>query len=163
MRAGGAGRERAPPMRSESRSSSPRLLEPQELDERPQPVARCGHHDVRDAGRTEEADDLLPLRGGSAGESVADAGATCVDLELLARLWVDEPDGADVRQFLLARVSDLDRHDLVTRRESQQRAPPIERSAEVGDGDYHRSPPDEPRCAVARSTDEVAPTASSRG
>ena len=49
-----------------------------------------------------------------------------------ARLRIDEPELADVRQLLLARVADLDR-DHVGGRRARAAAPPVERAAEVGD------------------------------
>ena len=55
------------------------------------------------------------------GESLAQPAAGGVDVQLAARLWIDEPDVSDVRQRLLPRIPDLDRYDGVPRGDLQQR------------------------------------------
>src|SRR4051794_18963511 len=102
------------------RMSSPHLLDLEKADERTEPVAGGRDGDVRDAGRAEHPGDLGPFGRGCAREAFAHAVVAGVDLELLAGLWVDEPDGSDVRELVLTRIADLDSDDLVTGSEAKQ-------------------------------------------
>src|SRR5262249_33939776 len=126
-------RARAPRVRSETQSSSPGSFELQEPDEPPEPVAgrRDGH--VRHAAGAEELPELTALGGSIPGELRAQPAVSRVDLQLLPRLEVDQPDDADVGKLLFARVADLHRNDLVSGREPQQWPSPVERPAKVRD------------------------------
>ena len=59
--------------------------------------------------------------------------SSSVDLQLAAGLGIDEPQRPELRQLHLARIADLDGHDLVTSAEREQRAAPVAGAAEVGD------------------------------
>src|SRR3954470_11650877 len=161
------GRGRAPRARAGTRSSSARLLEVEEADERPQPVAGRRNDDVRDGGRAEYVLEVAALRRGIDGESRPQPAVTGVDLELLPRLRVDQPNDADVRKLLLAAVADLDGDHVVTGCEAKERPapaaapvvrgggakegpPPVERPSEIRDDDDKRAAAHEPRRAVAR-------------
>ena len=61
-----------------------------------------------------------------------------VDAKLASGLRIDEPQLADVGELLLARIADLDGEHGVPAGEPQQRRPPVERAAEVGDDDDER-------------------------
>src|SRR5438094_784357 len=86
------------------------------------------HADGRE--ETRDARALLRSRRREARPQPRAAG---VDPQLPARLRVDEPERADVRELLLARIPNLGREDVVPAREAQQRTPPVARSPEVGD------------------------------
>ena len=81
----------------------------------------------------EETRDARALLRSSRREARPQPRAAGVDPQLPARLRVDEPERADVRELLLARIPNLDREDVVPAREAQQRMPPVARSPEVGD------------------------------
>ena len=70
-----------------------------------------------------------------------------VDAQLAAGLRIDEPQLADVGELLLARVADLDRERRMAAGDAQQRVPPVDRAAEVGDDHderaLHREPVEE--------------------
>ena len=89
----------------------------------------------RAARRAPERTRATPLRSSAAAvrEALAKRSAARVDSHLASGLRVDEPQVADVRQLLLARVADLDGEDVVAAHQLQQRLPPVERPAEVGD------------------------------
>ena len=113
---------RARRARWESRRSSPRTFSScrkrtSVLSQSPEvETTTCGTPAERNVSR-----ELAPLGGGRLGEPLAHARVARVDLQLLPRLRVDEPDRADVRQLLLARVADLDGDDVVAGGEPQQR------------------------------------------
>ena len=101
-----------------------------------------------------------PFRSSAAADAnrSRSRAAARVDAELLARLGIDEPEVADVRQLLLARVADLDRDHLVPARQLEQRAAPVERPAEVRDDDDERALPRDRARARNASPSDVAPT-----
>ena len=68
---------------------------------------------MRDAERRELAGQMRPLLRSGGGEPLPQLPLGGVDVELPARLRVDEPEVADVRQLLLARIPDLDGGDRV--------------------------------------------------
>src|SRR5689334_8137673 len=115
------------------RRSSPHLLDLEEADECPKPVAggRDGH--VWDSCGAEHPSQLAALGGGCGREAFAHAAVAGINLQLLACLRVDEPDGSDVRQLVLARITDLYRNYIVARLEPEQGPSPVLRPAEVGD------------------------------
>jgi hypothetical protein len=86
-----------------------------------------------------------------------------VDPNFAAGLRVDEPELADIGKLLLARIADLDGEDVVAAHHLEQRLPPVERAAEVGDDDDH--PRWRATAAVRRSASpsDVAPTCSCSG
>ena len=92
-----------------------------------------------DADRRELRAHLGALGRRRGGEALAQAAVARVDAELAAGLRIDEPELADVRQLLLARVADLDRDHVVTAGELEQRPAPVARPAEVGDDDDERA------------------------
>ena len=94
---------------------------------------------MADAERRQLLRDLLPLRGRRRREALAQLRVRGVDAELAAGLGIDEPELADVRQRLLARVADLDREHVVAARELEQRRAPVARAAEVGDDGDERA------------------------
>ena len=96
--------------------------------EDPQPVAAGGEHDVVGAGAAQRAADLVALGGGGRGEAVAHAALARVDVDLAARLGVDEPEVAGGDELLLARVDDLDRHHAVAGAQRAAAAPSQSRS-----------------------------------
>ena len=99
---------------------------------------------MRYAESRELPSEARPLLGGGVGEALAQLPLGRVDVELAPGLRVDEPDVADVRQLLLARVADLDRDDRVPGGDSEHRRPPVARAAEVGDDDGERALPCDP-------------------
>ena len=99
---------------------------------------------MRDAERRELPSEARPLLRGGVREALPQPPLGRVDVELAPRLRVDEPDVADVRQLLLARVPDLDRDDRVPGGEPEQRRPPVARAAEVGDDHGERALPRDP-------------------
>ena len=90
-------------------------------------------------GRREPDLQVRPLGGRGDREPLAQPAVAGVDAQLPARLRIDEPQLADVGQLLLARVAHLDGQDGVPAGEAQQRRPPVERAAEVGDDDHERA------------------------
>src|SRR5205085_8730177 len=129
-----------PPGPRAPRATGRSALPPAQEDrERPEPLALGREDDVPDAERGERRRDLVPLGRRRSGEPGAQLRAPRVDPELPAGLGVDEPELAHVRELLLARIADLDRDDVVPPREREQRPPPVERAAEVGDEDDERA------------------------
>ena len=136
-----------------ARRSSPRAPPPaQEPGERPQPVALGRERDMTHARRRERCDERAALVRGGSGEPLAQPSVARVDAKLPAGLRIDEPQLADVGELLLARVAHLDGKHGVPAREPQQRRPPVERAAEVGDDDDER--------ALACATRSVSSSAS---
>src|SRR5690349_5954300 len=99
--------------------------------EDPQPVAARGELDVVDPRAAQPEADLLALGGGSLGEPLTDLAPARVDVDLPARLRVDQPQVARGHELLLARIDDLDRHHAVARPQGLQRALPVALAAEV--------------------------------
>ena len=73
------------------------------------PVAGDREHHVPDVCTLELGRKRLPLLGRARGEALAQARAVRVGADLPPGLGVDEPQVADGRKLLLARVADLDR------------------------------------------------------
>jgi hypothetical protein len=100
---------------------------------------------VVDVGGAKRRGDLGSLLGGAGREALAQAPPRGVDANLPTGLGVDEPEVADRRQRLLARVPDLDGDDLVTTGQLEQRAAPVARAPQVRDDEDVSSPPRQPR------------------
>ena len=77
--------------------------------------------------------------GGGDGEPLAQLAVARVDAQLPSALGIDEPQLADVGELLLARIAHLDREHGVPAGEAQERRPPVERPAKVGDDDDQRA------------------------
>ena len=69
---------------------------------------------MSDAERAQLAREILALGCGHVDEPLPQLAAARVDPQLAARLGIHQPEVADVRQLLLALVSNLDRDDVVT-------------------------------------------------
>src|SRR4051794_21005590 len=103
----------------------------EEARELAQPIALGSEHDVSCPGGGDLRRDLPSLLGGRGGELRAHALARGVPLQLPAGLGIDEPQLTELRQLLLARIANLDRHDVMAAAEHEQRTPPVARAAEV--------------------------------
>ena len=110
---------------------------------------------MRDAERAQLASELLTVGRRLGAEPLPQLPAAGVDPQLPAGLRVDEPEVADIRQLLLPLIADLDRDDVVARREVEQPGPPVAGAAEVGDDHDHGAAacePADPRQRGARAT-----------
>ena len=95
------------------------------------------------ADRGKRTGDLAPLGRRGDCESLAETPTARVDSKLPPGLGVDEIEEPDVRQLLLARVSDLDRDHVMVPGELQERSAPLLRAAEIRDDDHQRTLPGE--------------------
>ncbi len=109
------------------------------------------------ACRGERPRDHRALFGGSGGEAGPQPRAPRVDAKLSTGLGVDEPERAGIRKLLLGPIANLDRNELVTARELEQRTMPVERAAKVTDHDNDRALPREGTRASERFSEGVAP------
>ncbi len=90
---------------------------------------------VADARRGQQLRDVGPLVGRRRREPLSEPAAPRVDAQQLSGLGVDEPERADVRELLLARVAHLESDDVVPARQLEQGPPPVPWPAEIGDQD----------------------------
>ena len=84
------------------------------------------------AGAAQRGPHLVALGGGRLREPGADAPLARIDVDLAARLRVDQPQVAGRHELLLARVDDLHRQHAVARAQLLQRRLPVALAAEVG-------------------------------
>ena len=84
----------------------------------------------------ERRDERAALVGGDGGEALAQAPVAGVDPQLPSRLRIHEPQLADVGELLFARIADLDGEHCVASGEPEERRPPVDRTAKVGDDDH---------------------------
>ena len=77
------------------------------------PIAGRREDDVVDACGAKLGRDLATLFGGTSFKSLSKLLAPSVDADLPPRLWIDEPQVADVRQRLFARIANLDSRDVM--------------------------------------------------
>ena len=87
------------------------------------------------ARASEQSRDLGAFAFGSGGEAVAEPPRARIDAELTAGFGIDEPEFADIRQLLLARVADFDGDHRMAAAEFDQRIRPIAWAAEIRDDD----------------------------
>lgn len=88
---------------------------------------------VAHAGQSQLPRDVGTLRRSCGREALSEPSAPGVHVEQPPGLGIDEPERSDVRQLLLTLVADLERDDVVTSRELEQRPSPVPWASEVGD------------------------------
>src|SRR5207249_4197218 len=106
---------------------------------RSQPVAGRAQNDVPRSSGGEHSGQLRALYLRSGRKAAPQSFAPRVRAHLSPGLRVDEPEDTGVRQLLLAWIPDLDRDDVVSSRELEERTPPVERPAKVADHDHDRA------------------------
>ena len=87
----------------------------------------------------EHSRNLAALGRGRDGEALSQPAAPRVDAELAPGLGVDEIEEPDVRQLLLAGISDLDGDHVMVPGELEQRSAPFLGAAKVGHDDHERA------------------------